>query len=104
MADVRNGLKKPLSNWALVMVGLAVTYALLGVPGVVEILRQPHTLQNSLAYHDATYIQSFQSRDIIGSIRSTLWGSGTLLALAVLIELVDRIRWNALPLEQRGQS
>ena len=38
---------------------------------------------------------------IIDGIRSALWGVAVLASLAVLVELVDQIRWNALPPEKQ---
>ncbi|HEY4944362.1 MAG TPA: hypothetical protein VII56_23240 [Rhizomicrobium sp.] len=94
-------MKKPLNSYAFVLGLLAIAYAFLVVPEIVEYLRQPKMLLDNLQTHDANYVQSFTARNILGSLRSTVYGSGVLLALAVIVELIDHIRWNALPPEDR---
>jgi hypothetical protein len=70
---------------------MSVAYAFLTIPDILEILRQPHTLATSNSIRDANYIQSFATRDILAAFRSTISGSGNLLGLAVMVELLDRI-------------
>jgi len=85
-------MKKPLNNYAFAVWLLAVGYALLMIPEVVELFRQPSLLES---HYSANYVESFQIRDIFGLLRNTVLGSGTLLALGTIIELVDRIVWEA---------
>jgi hypothetical protein len=91
-------MKKPLNNFAYAVWALALFYFLLLIPETIELFRQPGILQSS---HDANYIASFITRDIFGLLRNTVSGCGALLAYGAIIELIDRIRWNALPPEQR---
>lgn len=85
-------MKKPINNFAFALGLLAIAYALLVVPDIVEIVRQPQTLIAANGLHDANYVKSFASRDVLVALRSTVYGSGVLLGFAVLVELLDRIR------------
>jgi hypothetical protein len=85
-------MKKPLNNIAFTVWLMAAGYALLTIPEVVELFRQPSFLESRSS---ANYIESFQIRDIFGIMRSTLFGSGSLLALGTIIEFIDRILWEA---------
>jgi hypothetical protein len=96
-------MKKPLNNFAFALGLLAVAYALLVIPQIVELIRQPLALKAQLAQRDATYVQSFAERDIVSYLRNTIYGSGVLMGLAVLVEFADRIRWNMLTPEERAK-
>jgi hypothetical protein len=85
-------MKRPLNAFAYALALLAIAYAVLAIPSILEILRQPAALSDQ---HSATYVGSFASRDILAVLRNTISGSGTLMAYAVVVELVDRIRWDA---------
>jgi len=89
-------MKKPLNNGALALFVLAIAYAMLLVPDLLEILRQPVALQAQSLHRDASYVQSFNARDVITAFRNTLYGSGVLFGLAIMVELIDRVRWNAI--------
>jgi hypothetical protein len=85
-------MRKPLNNYAFTVWLMAIGYALLMIPEVVELFRQPSFLESRSS---ANYVESFQVRDIFGLLRNTVSGSGSLLALGAIIELIDRILWEA---------
>ncbi|MGD0144067.1 MAG: hypothetical protein ABSC92_12980 [Rhizomicrobium sp.] len=85
-------MKKSINNFSVALGLLSIIYAMLIVPEIIEMVRQPHTLQAVSQPSNSTYIGSFLARDILAAFRSTIYASGMLMGLAVLIELVDRIR------------
>ena len=93
-------MKKPLNSFAYAAWLLAVLYLLLMIPELIELFRQPATLES---HGSANYIASFMGRDAIAFLRNTVLGSGSLFAFGAIIELIDQIRWNALPPEERDR-
>lgn len=98
----RDKMKKPFNNFAFALVLCAAFYVALTIPDIVEILRQPVTLQSSP--RDATYIQSFAMRDIVAALRATVFGAGSLLGLAAIVEIADRILWTLRDTARLGKS
>jgi len=72
-------MTKPMNRFSLVLWILAAAFAAIQLWGVVTVLN---------AQVDA-------SDFVLDRAPSVLLGLGELMGLAVLIELVDRIRWNA---------
>ena len=72
------------------------------VPEIVEIIRQPHTLNTTNDAMGANYVRSFAARDVLTQVRSTLYGSGVLTGLAVMVELLDRIRFILIKTAERN--
>jgi hypothetical protein len=82
-------MKKPINGFAFGLGILSIAYGFTVVPDIVEIVRQPSAL---VTMHDANYVKSFAARDILVALRSTIYGSGVLMAFAVIVEILDRIR------------
>ena len=85
-------MKKGLNPLAILIGLLAILYLLLTVPEIVEILHRPSTADNATT---SGFVRVFTPHELILAIRSAILGFGTLMGVAVLIERVDRIRWNA---------
>ncbi len=85
-------MKKRINNVSYALGVAAIAYAMLTIPSIVEILRQPEVLSNTTSANNANYVQSFESRDILAAIRSGISGTGNLLGLAAIAEFLDRIR------------
>jgi hypothetical protein len=85
-------VKKPINKVALALGVLAVVYALLCIPEVIAILSQPAAVKSSLM---AEMLNSYILRNLLRTAGSTIYGSGVLMGLGALVELADRIRWNA---------
>jgi len=85
-------MKKRINNISYALSVMAIAYAMLTIPSIVEILRQPATLSNTTDMHSANYVQSFASRDILAAIRNAIYGTANLFGLAAIVEFLDRIR------------
>ena len=85
-------MKKPLNNFALFLALLSIAYAVLAGPEILEVFRQPSAINSASS---ANYVHSFAVRDILAILHSTIYGSGVLLGLAVIVELLDRSIWEA---------
>ncbi len=82
---------KPFNRFALLLVILSIVYALFSIPEIISIVNQPSAMPDRST---STFVQSYMSRNLWGVVRSTVYSSGLLLGVGVLIELVDRVLWN----------
>jgi hypothetical protein len=91
-------MEKPLNRFALLLWIVAAVFLFADVPMVLAIRQIAHqdAATHGPQWFDVVFLSSTWSET-----RSALLGAGQLAALGVIVELIDRIRYNALPPDQR---
>jgi hypothetical protein len=87
-------MKKPINGFAWVFWALAAIFILGDVPFVIYFFQLSTDMATQ--FGRAT-MNELTLTNVWNSLRAALTGSGELLALGVVVELLDQIRWNALP-------
>ena len=91
-------MKKPINGFACALWGLAALYLIGDIPLGVQFARLFNDSMTTFGHNGATpgsmmYLWS--------GIHGALQGSGALVGIGVLIELVDQVCWNGLPESNR---
>ena len=92
---------KPVNKFALVFWVVAACFLFADIPMMLAIREFGREIANSQGAKMGSYITL---SNIWYETRAALLGTGQLAGLGILIELVDQIRWNSLPLEVREQE
>jgi hypothetical protein len=83
-------MKKPFSKFAIVLLLLALAYPLLALPDYITSLQDKSCPAHAACMNLAATFSYFCYQ-----VRAQILTVGMLSGLAFLIELVDRIRWDA---------
>jgi len=91
-------MRKPINPVALIFWVVAAVFIMGDVPIALAIRDFARLVHNSDGARTASFVTLV---NVWAETRSALLGGGQLIGIGVLIELVDQIRWNALPDERQ---
>ena len=92
-------MKKPINKFALGFWIVAVVFLIADVPMMLAIRKMGMEVSASKGAKMASFVTL---SNFWYETRAALLGAGQLAGFGVLIELVDKIRWNGLPSEERA--
>lgn len=90
-------MRKPINPVALAFWCVAAMFIVGDVPIALSIRDLAKMATSSGNPYGPHYVTAVTLVNIWAETRSALLGGGQLIGIGVLIELVDQIRWNALP-------
>jgi hypothetical protein len=92
---------KPVNKFALIFWIVAAIFLLADVPMMLAIkeLARETSVSQGPKIGNFVFLLNFWNQT-----RAALLGAGQLAGIGIIIELIDKIRWNSLPLEAREQK